>query len=110
MFKLIRRVISTIILASIAFFVIALYYGGDKFLWFGTKAQEAGQEVRQLSERAADKADEIKAQKDSIHDLYQRVVAVYHRFLGVKPNTADKDTSGKKGSDEDKNKRVNQDN
>ncbi|MBF0337643.1 MAG: hypothetical protein HQL05_07390 [Nitrospirae bacterium] len=110
MFRLIRRVISAIILGSIAFLVIALYYGGDKFLWFGTKAQEVGQEVKQLSEKAAEKADEINVRKDSLSDLYKRAVAVYHGFLGVKSKPADKNTTNRKDNDEGKDKRVNQDN
>ncbi|KJU86582.1 hypothetical protein MBAV_001225, partial [Candidatus Magnetobacterium bavaricum] len=35
------------------------------------------------------------AQNDSLHDLYQRVVAIYHRFFGVKPKAADKETNNR---------------
>ncbi|MBF0537755.1 MAG: hypothetical protein HQL03_05815 [Nitrospirae bacterium] len=118
MFKLIRRAISIIILAAIVFLVIALYYGGDKFLWFGTKAQEAGHSVKQFSEKAADKADEIKSKKDSLSDLYHRVIEIYDRFLrflGLRYSQEDKALKDKtlndrKDKDEGNKKRANQDN
>lgn len=53
MFKLIFKLICLAIAGLIAFVVISLHSGGDKFRWFGKK-------VEQESEKIGGKADELK--------------------------------------------------
>lgn len=57
MFRLLTRLICLAVIAIIAFVVISLSSGGEKFRWFGKK-------VGQESEKVGEKADKLKETGD----------------------------------------------
>ncbi|MEW6117345.1 MAG: hypothetical protein AB1553_10650 [Nitrospirota bacterium] len=62
MCTLIKRILCISVIGVIAFLVIALWSGGEKFRWFGEKT---GGAIRKSSEELGEKADAIKETKDT---------------------------------------------
>ncbi|MBF0565299.1 MAG: hypothetical protein HQK89_08655 [Nitrospirae bacterium] len=108
MFKLIRRIIFLAILLVIAFVVIAIYYGGDKFRWLGDKAEKAGHSLKDISKTAAKDADEMKRNKDyfkvlsrSAKEAYDSLTGKPHKKSGDKSANQDENSSEDKDADKD---------
>ncbi len=59
MFKLIWRLVVFAIIVLIAFIVLSIYSGGEKFRWLG-------KEVEHESRKIGEKADEIKKKSDKV--------------------------------------------
>jgi hypothetical protein len=59
MFKLLWQIISTCIIVLLAFLILSLTSGGEKFRWFG-------KEVQNQSEKIGEIADEIREQGEWI--------------------------------------------
>ncbi len=70
MFKLIKRLICLIVIASIVFFWFALRSGGEKFRWFGEKT---GGVIKEKSEKLAERADVIKKEKDKALQIIKKI-------------------------------------
>ena len=73
MFKLIRRLIGIIILASIVFLALSLWQGGKPFRWLGRESEQAGELVRKKSDQFAEEADKIKKKTDNATNTTRRV-------------------------------------
>jgi len=98
MCKLISRVVGFLAAALIVFFGVALWSGGEKFRWFG---ERTGSTIREISEKLAEKADEIKQEKDQTVERIRKLAgrgepAVdYEQYMqpdrkreGVSPDTS----------------------
>ena len=77
MFKLIRRLIFLFILAIIAFVVISILSGGERFRWFGKK-------VEQQSEKVGEKADKLKEKSDTVLKGIEKTKEKVKEFTGNK--------------------------
>lgn len=84
MFRLLKNIISIILIAGILFLILSLWKGGEPFRWFGNKSQKAGEIIKEKSESAGKKADEIKKKteilkqktkklKDDIQDTKDKI-------------------------------------
>lgn len=73
MFKFFFRLICLAVIAAIAFLIISLSSGGDKFRWFGKKVEEKTESLGEKADKikkASDKTMEgVKKAKEKIKDL-----------------------------------------
>lgn len=73
MFKLFIRLICLSIITLIAFFIISLYSGGEKFRWFGKKVEEKTESLGRTADRIKKTGDKtlegLKKTKEKIKDL-----------------------------------------
>lgn len=77
MFKLLRRLICILILAAIAFVVISVLSGGEKFRWFGKN-------VEQRSEKVGEEADKLKEKSDKVLKGIEKAKEKVKGFIGKK--------------------------
>lgn len=73
MFKLFIRLICLSIISLIAFLIISLYSGGEKFRWFGKKVEEKTETIGRTADSIKDKGEKaikgIEKVKEKIKDL-----------------------------------------
>lgn len=73
MFKLFIRLICLSIITLIAFFIISLYNGGEKFRWFGKKVEEKTESLGRTADRIKETGDKtlkgLEKAKEKIKDL-----------------------------------------
>lgn len=73
MFKLFIRLICLSIITLIAFFIISLYSGGEKFRWFGKKVEEKTESLGKTADRIKETGDKtlkgLEKAKEKIKDL-----------------------------------------
>ncbi len=93
MFKLIKRLICLIVIASIVFFWLAFRSGGEKFRWFGEKT---GGAIKEKSEKLAERADVIKKEKDKALQFIKKI-------------TGDNDATEDSGQDKQTGKKLDSD-
>lgn len=77
MFKLLRRLICFLVLAAIAFVVISIVSGGERFRWFGKK-------VEQQSEKVGERADKLKEKSDKVLKGIEKTKEKVKEFTGNK--------------------------
>ncbi len=77
MFKLIRRLILFAILIAVAFVVISVLSGGEKFRWLGKK-------VEQQSEKVGEEADRVKAKSEKFLKCIDKTKEKVKEFTGSK--------------------------
>lgn len=73
MFRLLKNIISIIIIAGILFLIISLWKGGEPFRWFGSKSEKAGEIIKEKSESAAKKADELKKKTEIFKEKTKKI-------------------------------------
>ncbi len=73
MFKFIQRILCFILVITIAFFAISLLYGGEKFRWFGEKAEEAGTLIKKKCNILADEIDKIRGRSEFAEKTVEKV-------------------------------------
>lgn len=84
MFKLIWRIGCLAVVLAIAFVVVSVISGGDKFRWFGEKTggaiQKQSEKVGEAADSLKDKADKVKAGvtkiKETAEELKEKAGAV----------------------------------
>ncbi|MFN3480461.1 MAG: hypothetical protein ACK415_08750 [Thermodesulfovibrionales bacterium] len=73
MFKFFFRLICLAIIAAIAFLIISLSSGGDKFRWFGKKVEEKTEDLGKKADMIKETGDKakkgIEKAKEKIKDL-----------------------------------------
>lgn len=73
MFKFFFRLICLAVIAAIAFLIISLSSGGDKFRWFGKKVEEKTEDLSKKADRIKETSDRvmrgIEKAKERIKDL-----------------------------------------
>jgi methyl-accepting chemotaxis protein len=73
MFKLIKNLIGLAVIAALIFLALSLWQGGKPFRWFGTQSREAGEIVKQKSEKLGEEADKLKKKTDDMRDTTKKV-------------------------------------
>lgn len=73
MFKLLKNIISILLIAGILFLILSLWKGGEPFRWFGSKSQKAGEIIKEQSESAGKKADEIKKKAEVLKERTKKL-------------------------------------
>lgn len=73
MFRIIRQLISLLIIAAIVFLVLSLWKGGDPFRWFGKKSEQAAEVIREKTEEVGKEADRIKNKTQRIKASSEKV-------------------------------------
>jgi gas vesicle protein len=73
MFKLIKRLISIIIIAALIFLALSLWQGGKPFRWFGKKSEQAGETIREKSNEIGTEADRIKKGTEELKGKTEKV-------------------------------------
>ncbi|MBF0464967.1 MAG: hypothetical protein HQK88_06820 [Nitrospirae bacterium] len=99
MFKLIKRIIYLAIFSVIGFYVISYVSGGEQFRWFGKETERTGKAIKELSEKAAEKADVVKKSDGFLKGIvirsYNKIKSIINKKTAVKEeikdNTTDKD-------------------
>jgi hypothetical protein len=81
MFKLLWRIICTGIIVLLAFLILSLMSGGEKFRWFG-------KEVQKHSEKIGEKADEIREKGEWISKGLDRAKRRIREVTGGKGDTS----------------------
>ena len=80
MFKLLWRLIVLAVITVIAFIVLSLSSGGEKFRWFGKK-------VEQQSEKIGEKADVLKEKSDGVKKTFEKTKEKIGDLTGKKDET-----------------------
>jgi hypothetical protein len=58
-------------LSAVCFLVIAYYYGGDKFRWFGEKIVDVASDTKVFMYKSADKADDMGRRMRAVMGTYK---------------------------------------
>lgn len=73
MFKLLLRLICLSLITLIAFLILSLSSGGEKFRWFGKKAEEKTESLGRIADSIKEKSNKvmkgIEKAKERIKDL-----------------------------------------
>jgi hypothetical protein len=73
MVKLLFRLLCLSVIALIAFLIISLYSGGEKFRWFGKKVEEKTEYIGKKADRIKETGDKtlkgIEKAREKIKDL-----------------------------------------
>lgn len=85
------------IFSLIGFYVIAYVSGGENFRWFGQKSESTGKVIKDLSERAAEKADDMKKSdgllKGIVTSAFNKIKSELNPRPAVKEETKDNSTA-----------------
>ncbi|QWR76896.1 hypothetical protein [Candidatus Magnetomonas plexicatena] len=80
MFKLIKRIIYLAIFSVVGFYVISYVSGGENFRWFGKETERTGKAIKEFSEKAAEKADDVRKSDGFLKGL---VIRTYNKIKSI---------------------------
>lgn len=72
-FKLIKRLILTAIIAGFGLSALSLWQGGKPFRWLGEKSEQAGDTIKKNCEEISRKADKIKKKTEDVNNTTKKV-------------------------------------